>query len=72
MAKLYRYMSSDRKANLIGVFFLALLVFNFPFLAIFGKDKFLFGIPILYTYIFVVWLTVIVLVFINSNKKKGE
>ena len=71
MAKMHSLMANDRKANLVVVFFLALLVFNFPLLAIFGKDLSIFGTPILYAYIFVVWLGIIILVFLNSRKKNG-
>ena len=72
MAKQHGLMSNDKNTNLIGIFFLALLVFNFPFLGIFGKDNFVFGIPVLYAYIFIVWICVIVLVFLNFRNKKGE
>ena len=72
MAKPYGSMSNDKNAKLIGIFFLALLVFNFPFLGIFGKDNFVLGIPILYAYIFIVWFCVIVLVFLNFRNNKGE
>ena len=62
MQKDETFMSSDKIAKLFGLALFALLLFTFPFLEIFGRQKFVFGIPFLYLYIFVVWLTIIVLV----------
>mgnify|MGYP001805057788 CR=1 FL=1 len=62
MPKAAIFMSSNRNAKLVGVFFLALLVFNFPLLEIFGKEKLVFGLPLLYVYIFVAWSVLIIVV----------
>lgn len=65
-------MSSDKAYRLIGLFFLALLAFNFPVLKIFGKGESLFGIPVFYLYIFVVWFGLIFLVFYFLDYKKSK
>ena len=45
----------------IGLFALAVLAFSPPLLVIFGVRHLLFGIPLLYVYLFVVWGLVIAL-----------
>ena len=44
----------------MGIFLLALFLFNFPLINIFGKDIIIAGIPLLYLYIFLVWVAIIV------------
>jgi hypothetical protein len=41
---------------------LALLLFNYPFLALFDLDVRVLGIPLLWAYVFVVWALVVALV----------
>lgn len=55
--------------KLIMLFLIALLMLNFPILGIFGEDERLFGIPILYVYIFSTWLGIISLIFWLSKSK---
>ena len=38
---------------------LALLVFNYPFLAVFDTDSLVLGVPVLWAYLFIVWAAVI-------------
>lgn len=56
-------MSKDRTTMLIGIFFLAVLVFNFPLISIFGEERSLWGFPLLYIYFFIVWVVLIALVY---------
>lgn len=53
-----------RAQQVIGVFLLGVLLFNFPLLAIFNVRAAVFGIPILYVYLFLAWLAVIVLTYL--------
>jgi hypothetical protein len=48
-------------ARLIAVAALALMLFNFPLLAVFDLDRLVFGVPVLWAYLFFVWGAVIVL-----------
>ena len=41
--------------RLIGILAIGLVVLNYPLLSLFSKVKLLFGIPVLYFYIFAVW-----------------
>jgi len=40
---------------------LGLLLFNYPILALFNVSATLFGVPVLYAYIFVAWAALIAL-----------
>jgi hypothetical protein len=56
-------MTRDENKNkrLVGLFLIAWVVFNFPILSLFNLDRMIFGIPLLYVYIFGVWTLLIVL-----------
>jgi hypothetical protein len=41
---------------------LALLLFNYPFLALFSVDARILGVPLLWAYVFTAWAIVIALV----------
>ncbi|MCG8326466.1 MAG: hypothetical protein MI974_02215 [Chitinophagales bacterium] len=67
--------SSDRRFKLLGLFIVALLLFNFPLLQLFSGTSRLLGIPVIYWYIFLSWITIIALTARlverrNSKKKK--
>lgn len=46
-------------ARLAAAAVLALLLFNYPFLAVFDTDSLLLGVPVLWAYLFIVWAAVI-------------
>jgi hypothetical protein len=48
-----------RRDRLIGLFLLALMLLNPPLLMLFGAGDTVFGLPLLYVYIFVAWLLII-------------
>lgn len=54
------------KSALLGV--LALLLLNFPFLGIPNYISLVFSIPVLYVYVFGIWLLFIVLLFFVIDK----
>ena len=51
----------------LALFLLAFLAFNPPLLAIFSVDVFLFGVPLLYCYLFCAWAWIIVLVGLHAT-----
>lgn len=53
---------SLRGARMVAVAALAVLLFNFPLLALFDVDVRVFGVPLLWVYLFVVWAAVIAVV----------
>lgn len=51
-----------RNARLLAVAALALVLFNFPFLALVAGPTFVAGVPVLWAYLFAVWALIIALV----------
>jgi hypothetical protein len=54
--------SSRKGQRLVGLFLLGCLLFNYPLLALFNSRATVFGIPLLYAYLFAAWTLLIVLV----------
>jgi hypothetical protein len=53
--------SEKRTPRLVALCMLGCLLFNYPILALFNRPAALFGIPILYVYIFTAWALLIAL-----------
>ena len=51
----------------IAVCILGLLLFGYPMLAIFNVHATVFGVPVLYAYIFIAWAALIVLMAILAE-----
>ena len=49
---------------------LGLLLFGYPMLAIFNVPATLFGVPVLYAYIFIAWAALIVLMAILAESDR--
>ena len=47
--------------QLVALFMLGSLLFNYPILALFNQPSLVFGIPLLYAYIFGAWAVLIAL-----------
>ena len=54
--------SSRKGQRLVGLFLLGCLLFNYPLLELFSARATVFGIPLIYTYLFAAWALVIALV----------
>ncbi len=52
---------AKRTKRLIGLFLLGYLLFNHPLISLFNLPHMFLGIPLLYVYIFGVWVLLIVL-----------
>lgn len=50
--------------QLVVLFLLGCLLFNYPLLSIFSREGLIWGIPILYVYIFIAWAGLIALMAI--------
>ena len=46
------------------MFLLGVVLFNFPILALFNVGSTLFGIPILFAYLFLAWAALILLMYL--------
>ena len=51
-----------RSARMVAAAALALLLFDFPLLALFDVDVRVLGVPLLWVYLFVAWVAVIAVV----------
>jgi len=51
--------ASRKGPRLVGLFLLGCLLFNYPLLALFNVQGRLFGVPILYAYLFAAWALLI-------------
>ena len=54
--------------RLVALFLLGALLFNYPLLALFNRGGEVMGIPILYAYIFGVWLALIGLMALAAER----
>lgn len=54
--------NSPRATQLACLFLLGCLLFNYPLLALFNVHATVFGLPVLYAYLFATWMLLIVLV----------
>ncbi len=52
---------ASRGQRFVALCMLGLLLFNYPILALFNVPGTVFGVPVLYAYIFVVWAVLIAL-----------
>ncbi len=60
--------ASRRGQRLVGLFLLGCLLFNYPLLALFNTRATVFGIPLLYAYLFSAWALLIVLVAVIMER----
>jgi hypothetical protein len=49
----------SRSERFIALCMLGIVLFNYPILALFNVSGTLFGVPVLYAYIFIAWITLI-------------
>ena len=60
---------SRRRELLIALFLLAVLLLTPPLLIVFNQATRLFGVPLLYLYLFVVWAVLIALVALAVERR---
>lgn len=66
------FMNKDKWQKLIGIFALAILLFNFPIVDLFSGKGRIFSMPLLYVYIFFSWALIILLTFWVSKTPKDK
>lgn len=54
-------IESNRTTRLIGLFLLGYLLFNHPLISLFNRPSLVWGIPLLYAYLFGAWTLIIIL-----------
>lgn len=63
--------SSGRTPRLIAILLLGVMLFNFPMLAVFNVKATIWGVPVLYVYLFTAWAAVIGLVYWVVERHSG-
>jgi hypothetical protein len=57
-----------RAPRFVALCMLGMLLFNYPVLALFNVSGTLFGVPMLYAYIFLAWTALIALMALVANR----
>ena len=61
----------QRSERLIALFVAGILMFGYPIVGLFSGGE-LFGVPRLFVYLFLAWLTLIALVALNLREPRGR
>ena len=61
-----------RGQRFVALCMLGVLLFNYPILALFNISGTVFGIPVLYAYIFVAWATLIALMALVAEPRDRD
>lgn len=62
----------SRGQRFVALCMLGMLLFNYPFLALFNVSGTVFGIPVLYAYIFAAWAALIALMALVAESRDGD
>lgn len=57
-----------RGQRLVCIFLLGVVLFNFPLLAAFNVSATVFGIPVLFAYLFIAWAALILLMYLAIER----
>ena len=60
--------NTDKNKRLVSLFLLGAVFFNYPLLSLFNHKSYVLGFPILYLYIFSLWLLMIVLMIVITTR----
>ena len=63
------HASSRKRQQLVGLFFLGCLLFNYPLITLFDRPVLVLGVPLLYAYLFGAWALVIALVAVIAERR---
>jgi hypothetical protein len=61
---------SRRSQRLVALFALGVALFNYPLLALFDRAAIVFGVPVLYLYIFCAWALLIALLALVIERSR--
>jgi uncharacterized membrane-anchored protein len=63
--------NNNKNKRLISLFFLGLLMLNYPILSLFNVKATVLGIPLLCLYLFSAWLALILLISVITHRPRG-
>ena len=62
-----------RISRMVALFILGVVLFNYPVLSLFNRKLLMLGIPVLYLFMFSVWVLFIVLIiFITASRDQAR
>jgi hypothetical protein len=61
--------NTDKNKRLVSLFILGAVFFNYPLLSLFNHTSYILGFPVLYVYIFSLWLLMIVLMVVITTRR---
>ncbi|MBL8286954.1 MAG: hypothetical protein JNL85_03135 [Rubrivivax sp.] len=64
-------LQADQAQRLVALFALGTLLLTYPVLALFNRDGLVFGVPILYAYLFGAWAALIALLALTARLPPG-
>ncbi len=62
---------SRRSQRLVALFFLGVLLFDYPLIALFNRQASVFGVPLLYAYLFLAWAALILLIALSVESPEN-
>ena len=63
---------ASKQSKLIGLSILALVMFNFPLLSVFSRSSTIGGIPAIFVYLFLAWMSIIFIMRQNVESKQTK
>ena len=63
------HASSRKRQQLVGLFLLGCLLFNYPLITLFDRPVLVMGVPLLYAYLFGAWALIIALVAVIAERR---
>jgi len=63
------HASSRKRQQLVGLFLLGCLLFNYPLITLFDRPVLVLGVPLLYAYLFGAWALIIALVAVIAERR---
>lgn len=64
--------SNIKNKRLVSLFFLGWMLFNFPLLSLFNKEVLIFGIPLLYVFLFASWSMIIFMMILSIHLRPSD
>lgn len=64
-------LSAEQSQRLVALFALGVLLFTYPLLALFNGGGSVFGLPVLYAYLFSAWAVLILLLSLATRSRSG-
>ncbi len=61
-----------KSMQLVGVFFLGCVLFNYPIMTLFNIEAFIMGLPLFYVCLFTGWAVIILLILLITETRRKQ